>query len=109
MRKALDRLQHPKPRRLQYEPHCWSVPTYGKSLQMTPYPDESDIIDKKSNKIINSIVGTMLYYALSVDPTMLRAIQENFASTITTNKGHGGKINNVTRLCSNVPECNHPL
>ena len=43
---------------------------------MTPYPNESDILDKNSTKIIQSIVGTMLYYAQSVDPMMLRAINE---------------------------------
>ena len=43
---------------------------------MAPYPDDSDILDKKSTKIIQYIVGNMLYYDRSVDPTMLRAINE---------------------------------
>ena len=47
-----------------------------KRLQMAPDPDKSDILDKKATKRIQSIVGTMLYYAWSVDPTMLRAINE---------------------------------
>ena len=76
MRKALDRLQHPKPKISQYALHHWSVPAYGKRLQMAPYPDGSDILDKRATKRIQSIVGTMLYYARSVDPTMLRAISE---------------------------------
>ena len=73
-RKSLDRLQHPNPERPQYAPHRWSVPAYGKRLQMAPYPDEKNILDKKSTNRIQSIVGTMLYYARSVDPTMLQAI-----------------------------------
>ena len=43
---------------------------------MEPYPDESDLLEKNPTKRIHSIVGTMLYYARSLDPTMLRAINE---------------------------------
>ena len=72
VRKALDRLQHPNPKIPQYAPHCWSVPAYGKRLQMALDTDESNLLDKNSTKSIQSILGTMIYYALSVDPTMLR-------------------------------------
>ena len=65
-----------KPIRPQYAPNFWSVPAYGKRLQMEPNPDESYIIDQKSTKRIQSIVGTILFYARSVDPTMLREINE---------------------------------
>ena len=61
VKKALDRLQHPKPQ---------------KTLLMAPEPDNIDLLDKKSTKRIQSIVGTMLYYARSVDPKMLREINE---------------------------------
>ena len=63
VRKALERLQYPKPKIPHYAPHRWSVPAYGKRLQIAPDPDESDILDKNSTKRINSIVGTMFYYA----------------------------------------------
>ena len=76
VRKALDRLQHPKPKTPQYAPHRWSVPAYGKRLQMAPYPDKSKLLYKNATKRIQSIVGTMLYYARSVYPTMLQAINE---------------------------------
>ena len=69
--KALDRLQHPKPKRLQYDPHLWTVPANGKIIQMAPDPDESDLIDNKGTRRIKYIVGNMLYYAGSVDQTML--------------------------------------
>ena len=45
---------------------------------MAPDPDESNFLDKKATKRIQPIVGNMLYYARSVDPTMLWAINENF-------------------------------
>ena len=76
VRKFLDRIQNSKLKRPQYAPHCWSVPAYRKRPQMAPDPGKSNILDKNSTKRIHSIVGTMLYYARSVDPTMLQEINE---------------------------------
>ena len=76
VRKALDRLKHTKPKIPQYAPHRWSFPAYGKRLQMAPDTYNSDIFDKKATKRIQSIVGNMLYYARSVDPTMIWAINK---------------------------------
>ena len=74
--KFLDRLQHTKPKRPQYAPHRWIVPAYGKRLHTEPYPDERDLFDKKATKRIQFIVSTMLYYARSVGPKILQAINE---------------------------------
>ena len=63
VKKALDRLQHPRPKRPQYAPHSWKVPSYGKRLKMAPDPDNSKLIDKKYTKIIQSVLGTMIYFA----------------------------------------------
>ena len=71
VRKALDSLQHHNPKIPQYAPHRWSVPTYGKILQMAPDRDERNILDNNSTKIVQSILGTMFYYKRSLDPTML--------------------------------------
>ena len=76
VRKALGRLQRPKPKRPEYAPHCWSVPAYGKMLQIAPDLDERHLIDKKAGNIVQFIVRTMLYYARLLYPTMLRAINE---------------------------------
>ena len=76
VKKALDRLQHPKPTRPQNFPYRWKVPEYGKRLHMAPYPYDSNILDNKPTKIIQTIVGTMIYYAWLVDPTMLQANNE---------------------------------
>ena len=74
VRKFPDRLQHPNPKRPQYAPHCWSVPVYVKRLRMALDPDESDILDKNATKIIQFVVGGMLYHSRSVGPMMLQAI-----------------------------------
>ena len=74
--KVLDWLQHTNPKIPQYSPHHWTVPGHGKILLMAPNPDGRNIIDKEINNRIQSVDGTILYYARSVDQTMLRAINE---------------------------------
>ena len=41
---------------------------------MAPDPDERYLLEKSYTRRIQPIVGTMLYYTWSVDPTMLRKI-----------------------------------
>ena len=77
VKKALDRLKNCNTKRSQYAPHYWSVPAYGKRPQMAPDLDESDLL-KNPTKRIQSILGTMIYYAWPVDPTMLQDINEIF-------------------------------
>ena len=57
-RKLLDRLHHTKPKSTKYDPHCWTVPDYGKIIQMAPYTDKSGITENKTTNRIQSIVGT---------------------------------------------------
>ena len=88
---ALDRIQHPNPKRPQYDPYCWTVPAFGKRLQMAPDTYERNILDKKAINRIHSIVSTMLYYAQKVDPTMPRAINEILR---VQSRQHGTKSKN---------------
>ena len=76
VKKALDRLQHHKSKRPKYAQNRWTFSTYGKILQMAPDTYDRELLDKKSTKIIQSIVGTMIYYAPSVYPKIIRAINE---------------------------------
>ena len=61
MKKALYRIQNPKLKISQY------APAYVKILHMAQDPDERNLLDNKITKRIQSILGTMLYYAWLVD------------------------------------------
>ena len=76
VKKALDRLQHPNPKVPQYAPHLWTFPAYGNRIHMAPYTENINIIEKNSAKRIESIVGKIIYYARSVNPKILREIDE---------------------------------
>ena len=55
-------------------PHIVGHSPLMEKFQMSPDPDYSELIDNKSTKIIQSVVGTMLYYIQSVHPKMIQEI-----------------------------------
>ena len=71
---ALLKFQHPAPKRPQHAPHSWAKPTYGAQVQYkqddNPYP----ILPAKKINIVQQIMGTLLYYSIKVDPTMLTTL-----------------------------------
>ena len=72
---TLERLCHPLPDRPQYAPHTWNKPVFGRKVQYANY-DESPLLDAAGIKFVQSTVGSFLYYARAVDPTMLVALNE---------------------------------
>ena len=74
--KALSKFQHPRPRKHQPQPHRWTPPIYGASVQTPPKPDTTDSLNAAKTKRIQEIVGTFLYLARAVDPTILVALND---------------------------------
>jgi hypothetical protein len=74
--KALLKFQHPTPVRKVYAPHNWNKPVYGQKTQLAPPSDDSPKLNSKETTRIQAIVGSLLYYARAVDPTMLPALNE---------------------------------
>ena len=66
--------QHPTPKRAQNSPHPWNIPTYGATQQLTKAPDTATPLELSEVKRIQKIVGTILYYARSVDAKKLVAL-----------------------------------
>jgi hypothetical protein len=68
---VLHKFQHPMPKRPQYAPHNWTVPTYGQRIQYAPLPDATPPATSAEITRAQAIVGTLLYNARTVDPTLL--------------------------------------
>jgi hypothetical protein len=94
--KALKRFQHAAPSVPEDAPHAWDPPKYGTTVQYanercgricrrTRHTDTSPSIDASKTKLVQEVVGTFLYSARAVDPTMWVAL-----SSIATQQ------NNVT-------------
>jgi hypothetical protein len=85
---ALHKFQHPLPKRPQYAPHNWMVPSYGHCIQYAPLPDAAPPATAAEITRAQEIVGTLLYNTRAVDPTLLvllsaLASQLSTATTIT--------------------------
>ena len=74
--KALQKLQHIPPKKPQHQPHKHISPIFGQQQQFTTPPDETPYLTPKETRYIQSIVGSFLYYARAVDPTILPTINE---------------------------------
>lgn len=55
-------------------PFAWQAPTYGARTQDAIPDDDTCTLDPKTINRTQQIVGTLLYYARAVDPTMLVAL-----------------------------------
>jgi hypothetical protein len=73
--KNLTKLGHVPPTRPQHAPHLWNKPIYGQKIQYAN-TDESEKLDAKGTKRVQSIAGTFLYYGRVQDPTILPALNE---------------------------------
>jgi hypothetical protein len=84
---ALHKFQHPLPKRPQYAPHNWSVLAYGKRTQYAPPPGTAPSATAEDITRAQAIVGTLLYNAQEVDPTLLvplSALASQLSTATTT-------------------------
>ena len=71
---ALQKFNHPQPARPRYSPYLASPKQYNTPIQVTEPPDSTKRLNKEKTKRVQGIVGTFLYYACAVYPTMLVAL-----------------------------------
>ena len=99
----LHKYQHPTPKRAQHSPHPWNIPTYGTTQQLTKATDTTDPLELSEVKRIQKIVGTLLFYAQSVDATMLVDLgtieEQQSIATQTTSKF----VNHLLYYCHTHP------
>jgi hypothetical protein len=76
VQKQLTRYNHKKPSRPQHCPYTPHPIKYGKDNQTVDPIDESPPLDEAGKKYIQQVVGSFLYYARAVDPTILMALAD---------------------------------
>ena len=74
--KLLHRLKHTKPRQPVHAPHVWSKPVFGRHIQQGTPSDASPFLSSSDKKLVQSVVGALLYYTRAVDPSMYPALNE---------------------------------
>ena len=74
--KALKKFAHAIPKQHQAQPHPWTPPQYGAKVQYATDLPVMPLLSAKDRKRVQEVVGTLLYYARAVDPTMLTALND---------------------------------
>ena len=69
IKKLLQKYKHETPPRPQHSPYVITPKKYGKYAHDQLPPDESPTVSKEKIKRIQGVVGSILFYALSVDST----------------------------------------
>jgi hypothetical protein len=74
--KQLVKYGHVAPTKPQHCPYLPHAIQYGKDNQALTPRDNSLLLDKASKKRIQQIVGSFLFYAQAVDPTIVMALSD---------------------------------
>ena len=69
---ALHKFQDPTPTRPQHSPHQWTAPKYVSTAPQLAHPeDDSPALNPEEASKVQQVVGTLLYYAHVLDPSVL--------------------------------------
>jgi hypothetical protein len=84
--KQLTCYAHPTPNRPQHCPFSPNPITYGKDTQASMTTGNSPVFDNAAKKEIQEVVGSFLYYAWAVNPTILMALSDIVTQQATLTK-----------------------
>ena len=68
---VLHKYHHKPSRRKQYSPHPYQNIVYGQKVQKPTRIDNSPKLNDKDKKYVQQVIGALLYYARTIDCTML--------------------------------------
>ena len=101
--KALHRFSSFLPLRTSHAPHKWNEPIYGRHQQFAAPHDASPPLSKTQTKLVQEVVGTFLYYAITIDLSMLVALGTIASSQSSPTEDTLTKITDLLNYASTHP------
>ena len=102
--KLLCRIAHNRPSRPAHAPHKWIKPIFGRHIQQCTPTDTTPLLPKEDIKLIQSIIGALLYYTRAVDPSMYPALNEISVTQASPTDATLKKCNHMLDYVSWHPE-----
>jgi hypothetical protein len=101
---ALHKYQHAAPALPEHAPRTWNPPIYGAKTQFVRDETISPALSDKDVNKLQQLMGTLLYYAWAVDPTLIMPInvlasEQSKATEVTANK-----VIKLLNYCNTHPE-----
>jgi hypothetical protein len=100
---AQHKFQHPTPKRPQDSPHVWNQPVYGSKIQYTPDADTSPRLEGPAITRIQKIIGTLLFYGIAVDPTLLVALGSIASEQSTATENTKANVHRLFNYAASHP------
>jgi hypothetical protein len=103
---ALHKYQHPAPTHPEHAPHQCNPPVY---CAKTVFVEDKKDIPALSPKYVNclqQLVGTLLYYARAVDPTLIMPVNVLASEQTRATASTADKIIKLLNYCTTHPEAN---
>jgi hypothetical protein len=104
IKKVLLKFQHSFPKRFQFAPHKWTEPVYGKTRQYAIEKDTDPLLQASDTKIVQQIVGNLLYYAQAIESPMLPSLNEIQHRQATPTQNTLEKCRMVLDFCACHPD-----
>jgi hypothetical protein len=108
---VLHRFQHPTPTHPQHAPYKIQLIKYGAKVQFSaPAETAAPLIESQKLKL-QQFIGSLLYYARSVDPTMLVALSTLASAQEKGTAATSEAMNQLIDYCAthtDVEVCYHP-
>jgi hypothetical protein len=99
---ALHKFQHPT--RPENAPHIWSPPIYGAKTQYIEEHKDIPLLPQKEITHIQQLCGTLLYYALAVDPTLTLPVNVLASDQTQATAATADKAIKLLNYCASHPE-----
>jgi hypothetical protein len=100
---ALHKFQNTLSKRPPYAPHTWTVPAYSQRIQYAPLPDATPPATAEEITRAQSVVGTLLYNARAVDPTLLVPLSALASQLYTATTTTITAVSHLLDYCSTHP------
>jgi hypothetical protein len=102
--RALQRFAHSAPAKPEHSTHAWQKPNYGAKVQYASHDEDDILVSAADTKHIQEVLGVILYYARTVDSTMLAAIGTIGASQVRATKTTMDAITHLLNYCATHPD-----
>eukprot|EP00957_Ditylum_brightwellii_P128527 9803600-Ditylum_brightwellii.AAC.1 len=83
-----------------FGPHPYTAPVYTKKSQLTPAENTTPYLDDLGKKCIQQVIGTLLFYAHAVDPTLLMTINAIAAKQASPTEKTAKALTHLLNYCA---------
>jgi hypothetical protein len=96
--------QHPHPAHPQHAPYKMQPINYGAKVQFAMPDDTTTPLTDAEKLTFQQVIGCFLYYARSVDPTMLMALSTLASEQATDTAATAGAMHHILDYCATHPD-----